>query len=240
MKATINLEFTDQELVGFVERWANKLVVNALGDLGKQIGPLVPLFREAFMRTVAAETARGPAPSPSPFPTEGGPAPTCDGCEEELRTHCAPVSAPNVMPGWACHECRAYNGLQRTQCKACGHTRCGPAFPQPPVVELDALCVAYDGFLIHHPAKSMYVTVRSMTANTTLAEQNIGFVRSGAALKEAIMALHDRSRETTYEVTILDRTTGERRINGRVTMPDTESPPADPESTPAHHPPFGG
>ncbi len=47
MKATINLEFTDQELTGLVERWANKVVFNALGDLGKQVEPLMPLIRDS-------------------------------------------------------------------------------------------------------------------------------------------------------------------------------------------------
>lgn len=29
-----------------------------------------------------------------------------------------------VMPGWGCHACRIYNGLQREECKACGMKRC--------------------------------------------------------------------------------------------------------------------
>jgi hypothetical protein len=30
----------------------------------------------------------------------------------------------NLLPGWGCCECRTYNGLQRDQCKRCGHACC--------------------------------------------------------------------------------------------------------------------
>jgi len=55
MKATINLEFTDQELTGFVERWANKVLAGALSDLAGQVGPLVPAIRDVVMRAVAGQ-----------------------------------------------------------------------------------------------------------------------------------------------------------------------------------------
>ena len=30
----------------------------------------------------------------------------------------------NVTPGWGCCQCRIYNGLQRKECKRCGHKPC--------------------------------------------------------------------------------------------------------------------
>lgn len=36
---------------------------------------------------------------------------------------CRFVSTSNVMPGWACCGCSAYNGLQRQQCRGCGGER---------------------------------------------------------------------------------------------------------------------
>jgi len=75
MKATINLEFTDQELTGFVERWANKVIASALSDLAGQVGPLVPVLRDVVMRAVAgsaptqADSVNG---RPSPDIARGG------------------------------------------------------------------------------------------------------------------------------------------------------------------------
>jgi hypothetical protein len=37
---------------------------------------------------------------------------------------------PTEMPGWGCCRCRTFNGLQRRECKRCGHTPCAP-LPTP-------------------------------------------------------------------------------------------------------------
>lgn len=34
------------------------------------------------------------------------------------------LNLPNLMPGWGCCQCRGYNGLQRDNCRSCGHTCC--------------------------------------------------------------------------------------------------------------------
>lgn len=47
----------------------------------------------------------------------------------KIRTRCESVEGPHIDPGWACHECNVYNGLQRQVCKQCGHTRCKPLAP---------------------------------------------------------------------------------------------------------------
>jgi hypothetical protein len=31
---------------------------------------------------------------------------------------------PNLQSGWACCNCRTFNGDQRTECKHCDHKRC--------------------------------------------------------------------------------------------------------------------
>ncbi len=41
-----------------------------------------------------------------------------------MTTHCKRVEHPHVMPGWGCCKCATYNGLQRRECKACGHEPC--------------------------------------------------------------------------------------------------------------------
>ena len=59
MKATINLEFTDEELARFVERQVNKLVVSGLGNLADNLGPLMPMVQDVVARAVAVARAGG-------------------------------------------------------------------------------------------------------------------------------------------------------------------------------------
>jgi hypothetical protein len=39
---------------------------------------------------------------------------------------CEKIDHPNIMPGWGCCKCRVYNGMQRIECKNCGHVSCIP------------------------------------------------------------------------------------------------------------------
>jgi hypothetical protein len=36
---------------------------------------------------------------------------------------CNYIGGSYILPGWGCCQCRAYNGLQRRECKHCGHKR---------------------------------------------------------------------------------------------------------------------
>lgn len=42
---------------------------------------------------------------------------------------CTYVGGKHVMPGWGCGKCRCYNGLQREECRECGHPRCPVEVP---------------------------------------------------------------------------------------------------------------
>jgi hypothetical protein len=46
---------------------------------------------------------------------------------DEQQTGCFSIEAPHVAPGWGCCSCRVYNGVTRTVCKNCRHTRCDGA-----------------------------------------------------------------------------------------------------------------
>jgi len=35
-----------------------------------------------------------------------------------------------LLPGWGCCKCHTYNGLQRNECKSCGHACCAEK-PKP-------------------------------------------------------------------------------------------------------------
>lgn len=42
---------------------------------------------------------------------------------EDKKDTCVLLNHPNIE-GWGCHMCRTFNGLQRKECKYCGHKRC--------------------------------------------------------------------------------------------------------------------
>lgn len=42
---------------------------------------------------------------------------------------CECVKSRHLIAGWLCCTCRAYNGLQRRECKQCGGARCAPLSP---------------------------------------------------------------------------------------------------------------
>lgn len=49
----------------------------------------------------------------------------------EAVERCGLVNSEFVIPGWGCCKCHTYNGLQRKQCKRCGHECCNPDKPLP-------------------------------------------------------------------------------------------------------------
>ena len=47
------------------------------------------------------------------------------------------LNEPYIMPGWGCCQCKHYNGLQRKNCKNCGHECCNLT---KPLLEAFDLC----------------------------------------------------------------------------------------------------
>ena len=43
---------------------------------------------------------------------------------------CEFIEDTHVMPGYICHACKTYNGLQRTNCRACGKPHCALTIPE--------------------------------------------------------------------------------------------------------------
>jgi len=57
--------------------------------------------------------------------------------EPAALERCFPIEGTrHAEPGWGCHLCATYNGLQRPTCRHCGHPRCDApvAPPQGPIV----------------------------------------------------------------------------------------------------------
>lgn len=55
------------------------------------------------------------------------------------------VGLPDVLPGWGCHACLTYNGLQRDMCRMCGHVCCVEK-PKPHEFNLCDECGVPDGY----------------------------------------------------------------------------------------------
>jgi len=68
--------------------------------------------------------ASGPGPSVVPFPS-GAVLEHCMSIEETRQNEAS----------WVCHKCAAVNGMQRTQCRSCEHTRCGAVVTPAPTHE---------------------------------------------------------------------------------------------------------
>lgn len=153
-RASINLEFKNDELRKFVEDAARRWTLNTIHDLLKHLRDpeMVQLIREALSRGMAIGTRVGSRKGPSPYEEDmrGGPPPhqrpDGDGwvqgrspsqgpgmVEEILRgspgapgpKRCMPVEANLYQEeGWGCHKCSTYNGEQRSACRQCAHERC--------------------------------------------------------------------------------------------------------------------
>lgn len=226
MKATINLEFTDQELIGLVERWANKVVVGALGDLSRQVEPLMPLIRDIVMRAVAGQPVQG-----APVPGTPSAQPPFASCEEELLAHCTPIEGVGALPGWECHKCRTPNGTRRMQCKRCGHDRCGPHFaPRPSAPDAadqqrDALGL-YETIIGDYPAEKTTIIVQWVVDGVPKGDRVMvpSRPRDAEELLAAIKAIHGPSvPPATYEVGFFS----ESKVPlgaGWVTIPGTPDP----------------
>jgi hypothetical protein len=229
MKATINLEFTDEELTRFAERWANKLVINALnsaigdlGDLAKQAGPLIPIIMSAVTNAVAGRAGAQPAPRDDE--------PICDDCEEQLKTECVAIKNKSGSKlGWVCHQCRWQNGMHAAQCSGCSHKRCGAelgsdAAPAQPVsaprtrqrapatgnpLKGDSALYQYRSILGYYPADRTTIIVQEVIDGAPKGEKTM-LAERPANEQELASAVYDlwartgAKGTTTYAVSFFD------------------------------------
>lgn len=129
MRASVNVEFTDDELVRFAEDVGRRLLFGALR--GVRLDPsAVRRLLEALSHGVSVGVSmRDSSPYPPPAPDDGdsfyrtappgGPRPT------SRPGVCAPVDANTYQEeGWMCHVCGTYNIKHREVCRQCDHERC--------------------------------------------------------------------------------------------------------------------
>ena len=129
MKATINLEFTDDELLKYAEdvgrRWAVNFFAEAF-KAGKRL-KIPPGFLETLASAFTSGVGIGEKGPPDPPSPPGAPD------FSAADNHCLRIeSCPSLEEGWLCCFCSTYNTVQRAACRACGHGRCDVVVPPPP------------------------------------------------------------------------------------------------------------
>jgi hypothetical protein len=121
VKATINIEFTDDELKKHAEDVGRRWVVNFFQEAfktGKRL-KIPPGFVESL-----ASALTGSKPQADPGPVAGAPPPL----ERCMRLEETELNDEN----WLCCHCSAMNGVHRAACRLCNHGRCDVIVPPPP------------------------------------------------------------------------------------------------------------
>lgn len=243
MKASINVEFTDEDLRKYAEdvgrRW---LAVGVREIMRMKVPPdLAVQIAQQVMAAVMQGAGRPPG---APGMEAGGGVGVSD--EPPNATKCERVGSddPHLEEGWICHRCRGYNGMQREACRNCAHERCDIIVtPPPPQAERSAtgpyrissefdLLLKYGQIITLWPARQIDIAVKRL-GRTPVSHMIPGHPESGMALYAALMALHGQSTEAEYEVKFLDNDTKQYRGIGRITLPNTLAPsPAPPPNDP--------
>ena len=129
MKASINVEFTDEELVKYAADAGRRVGLSFIHDVMRHIKGIPPGFVESLVQTFS-QAAEGTKAKIDPEPT-GGPVPPEPGCRRVIANQWN-------EEGWWCCGCMTYNNLLRATCRACGHGRCDIVVPPPPAPNEDS------------------------------------------------------------------------------------------------------
>lgn len=138
MKVAISIEFTDDEIVKHAEDLGKRLTLNAIHEGIRHLGALKINPDVATTAAQAIASAFMPKTAPPPAAETETPPPPSPSLEKCLRIE----PSTSIEEGWGCCRCLAYNGVQRSACRICGHERCDvivpPAAPDPgPTAEGD-------------------------------------------------------------------------------------------------------
>lgn len=127
MKATVNVEFTDEELRNYLEDAGRRLVVNFIRE--GLAGLNAPGVLDAIRRGIGIGTdtaLNGAQDAPPPASRSGS-------FKDVGVPPCARVAeSPFNDEEWGCHVCGLINGLHRPACRRCGHERCDVVVPPAP------------------------------------------------------------------------------------------------------------
>jgi hypothetical protein len=100
-------------------------------------------------------------------------------------------------------------------------------------INVDDVLIKYDQTLRLYAADTIYITVKRVNGGSPVQHTITSAPRNGAALYEAIRAIHGRHEEAAYAVSFFDPTNKAWRGKGQITMPDTQGQPS------MGYPPYG-
>lgn len=129
MKASINVEFTDDELRKYAEDVGRRWILRFMHEATRHMKEVPPEVLRVVGQTFASAVAEAKP--------QTGPIPSAEQTDAEFNTanrRCmrVPVSLLYWEEGWLCHECSTYNGLLHMACRTCLHVRCDVVIPPPP------------------------------------------------------------------------------------------------------------
>ena len=132
MKATINVEFTDDELRKYGEDVARRVGLNFIRDTVKAVQKvkfspgLGTVLEQVLSGAISSKLPADPGPTASP--------PDVPHASNEKFERCQRVEeSPYNEESWICCECVAMNWASRNACRICGHKRCDVVVPPPPM-----------------------------------------------------------------------------------------------------------
>jgi hypothetical protein len=161
MRATVSVEFTDEELRKHTENLALKMLTRFFQGVKVDPDVMSSLFHqavEAGMRSARAKASLDPRayppPRPQPYaPPRPYPAPRTQAYPPDDFTDPIPMRSsrdgaalsqclrieegPYIEEGWCCHLCGIYNGVRRAACRKCKHERCDIVVTPPPSPDVD-------------------------------------------------------------------------------------------------------
>lgn len=140
MKASINVEFTDEELIKYASDAGRRVgltfIHDVIGHLGAVKAP--PGFMDTIGQVLASALSKDQQVDPGPTAVAHGsdeehelPLKRCVRITSEVPAGHLPLN-PNLDEGWLCCGCRTYNGVHRVACRCCTHERCDVVVPPPP------------------------------------------------------------------------------------------------------------
>jgi ribosomal protein L40E len=126
VKATINVEFTDDELRKYGEDVARRVGLNFIRDTVKAFSKVKVSPGLGGMLEQVLASALGSKPQADPGPTAEAPS-------SVPIERCVHIEATlHNEESWMCCRCSAMNGVHRTMCRSCTHERCDDVVPPSP------------------------------------------------------------------------------------------------------------
>jgi hypothetical protein len=138
MRATITVEFTDEELLKHAEdvgrRWTLNLIHDVINHCDANTASAVGQVLIQAAASVLGSKSTAPGVNGSPVSNPLDPGPTAARADVVFEpSECVRQPEDRFSDeGWLCCRCAVFNGVHREDCRRCSHARCGAVITPPP------------------------------------------------------------------------------------------------------------